>query len=59
VVLAPTAAFVWSLLEQWMTPEDIDRRLAEAFNEVPAEERLAVRTEILAMFGDEDLVERG
>ena len=58
VVLASTAAFVWRLLERWTTTAAIDLRLADAFPEVPHDERLSARSEILCTLGDDDLVER-
>jgi hypothetical protein len=58
VVLAPTAAFVWRILDGWTTPRAIDRRIAEAFPEVDATDRMTARTEILEMLRDDDLVER-
>jgi len=58
IVMASTAARVWQLMEDWTTPVEIDRRLAEAFPEVAAEDRAAARTEILRMLRDDDLIER-
>jgi len=59
VVMESTAAGAWRLLDDWISPVGIDRGLAEAFPEVPEEDRVAARTEILRMLWDEDLIERG
>lgn len=58
VVLASTAAFVWHQLDGWITPGEIDRRIADAFPEVAEEDRVIARTEILGMLTDDDLLER-
>ncbi len=58
VVLASTAAFVWHQLDNWITPHEIDRRIADAFPDVAEEDRVMARTEILGMLTDDDLIER-
>ncbi len=59
VVIASTSAFVWQLLEEWTTVEQIDRALAETFPEVTADDRRRGQAEIMAMLTDDELVERG
>ena len=59
VVLAPTAAVIWRLLDGWTSTEAVDRGLADAFPDVSEQERVEARTEILAMLHREDLLERG
>lgn len=60
VVLAPTAAAVWRLLDAWTTVGDIDSGLAETFPEVAATDRIEARVAILAALSDDDLLlERG
>ena len=56
--MAPTAALVWRTLDDWITPAEIDRRLAETFPEVGQEDRVVARTEILGMLQDDELIER-
>jgi hypothetical protein len=58
VVMAPTAAVVWQVLDDWTTPGEMDRRLAEAFPDVPEEDRVTARIEILRVLQDDDLIER-
>jgi hypothetical protein len=58
VVLATTATVVWRLLDNWTTVTEIDAAIAAAFPAVPDLERMAARTEILAMLQDDDLFER-
>jgi len=59
VVLAAPAAFVWRQLDGWVTTDDLDRRIADAFPDVAVETRRAACEEILEKLGDDDLVERG
>ena len=56
--MAPTAALVWRTLDDWVTPAEIDRRLAETFPEVGQEDRVVARTEILGKLQDDELIER-
>ena len=58
VVMSSTAALVWRELEDWTTPAEVDVRLADAFPEVPEEERVAARIEILTALRNDDLLER-
>jgi hypothetical protein len=57
VMVAGTAAFVWRLLDDWISPAAIDFGLAEAFPDVAVDERLTARREILRMLSDDDLLE--
>ena len=59
MVLAATASFVWGQLESWITADEIDRRMAEAFPDVGEDDRVIARAEILGALADDDLVERG
>jgi hypothetical protein len=59
VVLAPTAAFVWRLLDGPTTEADIDRRLADAFPAVTEPERATALAQILDILWDDGLLERG
>jgi hypothetical protein len=58
VVLAPTAAIVWRLLDGWTNPNDIDVRLTEVFPDVEATDRQAARAAILDALSNDDLLER-
>jgi hypothetical protein len=58
VVLAATAAVVWRQLDGWTTTDEIDRILAATYPEVAPPERVAARTEVIAMLEDDDLLER-
>ena len=58
VVLAPTAAVVWHLLDNWTTTNAIDVRLEGDFPNVTAIDRVAARAAILDALSNDDLVER-
>jgi hypothetical protein len=58
VVLAPTAAIIWRVLDDWTTPDGIDLRLAEVFPDISARDRETARTQILIALSDDDLLER-
>lgn len=57
VVLAPTAAVVWRVLDDWTTHVAIDHRLAELFPDIAAHDRRAARDQILVALRDDDLLE--
>jgi hypothetical protein len=57
VVLADTAALVWRMLDDWITPAEINRRLAETFPEVSEQERATTLAATLTVLRDEGLVE--
>jgi hypothetical protein len=59
VVMESTAALVWRQLDDWVTADEIDHRLAEQFPEVSEDDRVAARVEILTRLRDDDLIERG
>lgn len=58
VVLPPTAALIWRVLDGWVSPAEIDRALAAAFADVPEPERTAARVDVLAMLDRDGLLER-
>jgi hypothetical protein len=58
VTMTSAAALVWRQLDDWTTAVEIDGRLADVFPEVPAEERLAARNEILRTLRNDDLLEQ-
>ena len=58
VVMEPTAVLVWQQLDDWVTVDDLDRCLATAYPEVPKEDRVAARTEILGVLKDDGFLER-
>ena len=58
LALAVIASIVWRQLDDWSTPTEIDRRLAEAFPDVAEQDRMNARAEILGMLQGEDLIER-
>lgn len=58
VTMTAAAALAWRQLEDWTTPAAIDVLLADAFPQVPAQERVAVRSEILNTLWNDDLLER-
>jgi hypothetical protein len=55
--MTSTALVVWHLLDHWTTEAELDRRLAERFPEVGAEERTAARLETVRTLSDGDLLE--
>lgn len=59
VVLAPTAALVWSWLEGWSTVPELEVRLASAYPDVEADERASALRELLEGFDNDGLLERG
>lgn len=58
VVLAPTAATVWKALEDWITTDEIDRRLEAAFPDVSEFDRHSARQQVLITLEEEGLVEQ-
>ena len=56
--MEPAAVLVWRILDEWTTPGEMDRYLAEAFPEVGDDDRVMARTEIIGVLQDDDLVER-
>lgn len=58
IVLASTAATVWHALEDWVTVDEIDRHLEEAFPNVSVLERHSARQQILVTLMEENLIEQ-
>jgi hypothetical protein len=58
VVLAPTAAMVWRLLDDWTSEEQLRCRLAELFPHVSGAERTATLAAILNALSNDDLLDR-
>jgi hypothetical protein len=58
VMLESTAASVWHLLDDWTTPDAVDRRLGDMFPGVAPADRSAARVQILQTLWDEGLLER-
>ncbi len=58
LVLGPTAASVWRLLDSWVSTSEVDAGLGVRFPDVPEHDRLRSSREILALLDDEGLLER-
>lgn len=57
VVLAPTAAVIWSCLEAWCSTSDLDQHLEALYPDIDEQERLDVRSQVVDMLRAEGLVE--
>src|SRR5262245_27682256 len=58
VVLGPTAAVVWRLMDEWTSTEDLDHGLATTYSDEADEDRAATRVELVDLLEDDDLIER-
>jgi hypothetical protein len=58
VVLPATAARVWTLLDEWTTPGELEVRLAREHPDMAAADRSETLTHLLDSLHDEGLLER-